>query len=282
MNDQNGQSGLGSIFQSIFNSLPGNAVVIDSVGKIAKTNLNWNEFAISNGIDAGNEWIGQNYLEVCKKLTGITNEKSAEACIRIKAILSGEESDFELDYQGQKSGEPQWFRMQASGFEFEGSFFATIIHEDITERVEAEKKLRQSEALFRGLMEQSPFSVNISNIDGSIKEVNAAFMKMWGITDETIAEFYEKFNFWKDEQANEPENMSYIMRAFNGEAVIQPPIEYDGIQAFEAVDIKSRKRWLQNRIYPVKDSNGELLNMVWLTEDISERVEAEKKIQESI
>lgn len=58
------QAKLDNFSDVIFNSTPGNCVVVNDQGKIVKVNLNWNKFAIENGIDADINWTGQNYLEV--------------------------------------------------------------------------------------------------------------------------------------------------------------------------------------------------------------------------
>ena len=267
--------------KTVFNTFPGNCVVVNDQGKIVKVNLNWNKFAIENGIDPNIEWTGQNYLEVCKKLTGISNESAGEAFKAIKAILRGEESDFELEYPGQKSNKAQWFRMQATSFEFEGSFFATIIHQDISETKKQEIRLKTNEKDFHNFIQQSPVSIQIHSKDGKLNGSNAAYAKLYALSDEVLAELYENYNVLEDEQAIEIGVMPYIKRTFDGEVVSFPEYEYDGIDTLKTLDIKnpvSRKCWVKTQGFPVKDEEGQVTAAVFFSEDITSRKSAEKEL----
>ena len=53
---------------------------------------------------------------------------------------------------------------------------------DITEQRATEDALRLSEARYRGLIEQSPLSVQILAPDGTTLQVNAAWERLWGVT----------------------------------------------------------------------------------------------------
>jgi PAS domain S-box-containing protein len=59
---------------------------------------------------------------------------------------------------------------------------------DITERKQAEEALRESEAGFRGLMEDSNvIGVLIAELDGTIREANNAFLSLVGYTQDDVA-----------------------------------------------------------------------------------------------
>ena len=115
--------------------------------------------------------------------------------------------------------------------------------------------------LFKALMEQSPLPIELITPDGRITEVNAAWRRMWGITEEETSEFISRYNMLKDAQANELGIGLQIRKAFAGEPVVLPPIEYSAGLAFDQVDLESstvENPWIQCYLYPVKDENDEV------------------------
>lgn len=148
-------------------------------------------------------------------------------------------------------------------------------------RKQVEEALRDSEEKFRHLMEQSPFSIQIIKPDGRVDQFNKAFMELWGISEETLPEIIEKYNVFEDEEARKLGLVPLIEKACRGETVILPEIEYDASRTMEKLKIvgtDSKKVWIQVRLYPIKNSNGEVVNVVFIEEDITERKQAEKEI----
>ena len=165
----------------------------------------------------------------------------------------------------------------------EPDYFVTV-GEDISERKRVEEALKKSEQKFRALMEQSPFSVVMNSPDGRMEQVNQAFMEMWGVSEEALPEVMENYSVLEDEEAKKRGVMPLIERAFAGEAVVLPVIEYDTPTTMEhlGVDIgASDKRWVQVRFYPIKNDSGEIINVVATEEDVSARKLAEFKSHES-
>lgn len=150
---------------------------------------------------------------------------------------------------------------------------AYAIFEDITERKLAEQALKASEERFKGLMKQSPFSIQILDTSGITTLVNSAFENLWGLKFEDLKDY----NMLQDEQLIKLKIMPFIEKAFAGEAVIIPTSEYDVKDNFG----KGLKKWVQAHVYPIKDSIGKIVNVILVHEDITKRKLAEEGLRES-
>ena len=145
------------------------------------------------------------------------------------------------------------------------------IAEDITERKKVEAALYESEERFRLMMQQSPSVIELYNEEGLQIEVNEAYEKLWDFPASTSVNI---FNVLKSEEVERKGLMSYVKRAYAGEAIQIPEYEFDPSGETEAGG-PGRKRWLSTRIYPLKDTDGNVKNMVITHEDVSERRYAE-------
>jgi len=158
------------------------------------------------------------------------------------------------------------------------------INMDITERKLAEEELSKSEERFRHLMEQSPLAIEILSPEGQIVEANGAWVRLWGLKDEAEKlAVMAAYNMLTDEQVKDLGIMPLVERAFAGEQVVLPPIEYSAPQTGEAIGlggVGSKTPWIQCHLYPVKDENGDVAYVVNTYMDITELKHAERETRE--
>ncbi len=129
---------------------------------------------------------------------------------------------------------------------------------------------------FTAIFEQSPISIQIMSPDGYPVRVNKAWEELWGVTLEQI----EGYNVLEDEQFVKNGVMPYIKQAFAGQFAEVPPVLYDPNETVPGMtsDVQPQ-RWTKAVIYPIKNSDGEVQEVVLVHEDITNQILAEEKIK---
>jgi PAS domain S-box-containing protein len=85
-----------------------------------------------------------------------------------------------------KSGEVKWIDQYSKTITFEGKNADLITIIDITERVQTEEALRESEEKYKILTEESPLGLTLISEEGNYKYLNPKFVKMFGYALEDI------------------------------------------------------------------------------------------------
>lgn len=152
-----------------------------------------------------------------------------------------------------------------------------IIAENVTERVQADKALQESHNDFKMVIEQSPSVIEIYNMDGLQIAVNKAYEVLWGFDG---SETVNKFNILKSKRVVETGMIAYVKRAYAGQTVTLPESEFHPSDPSETKQ-KPAVRWLSTKIYPLKDVDGNVNNIVVTHEDITNRKNAEDRLIES-
>ncbi|GAA0568741.1 hypothetical protein GCM10009099_02960 [Caenispirillum bisanense] len=147
----------------------------------------------------------------------------------------------------------------------------SIIH-DITRRCEAERKLRDSEIRFRALFEQNPAATLVMATNGRVLRANAAWQAMWGGTVESLHR--RGFNLLEDPQLVQAGIIDLVRRALAGEAVEAPPALLDP----QGIGFTGQPRWVRGFLYPIRDAAGEVMEVIVVNEDVTERRRAEEEL----
>jgi PAS domain S-box-containing protein len=149
---------------------------------------------------------------------------------------------------------------------------------DVTDRMRAEGKVRHSEERFRNLMEQAPFSIQVFSPNGRTSRVNAAWQDLWGLTLDQLADY----NVLEDLQLESKGVAASLRRAFAGEPVAIPEIEYDTRETLpDRTRHEDPRRWVSAVAYPLRDDAGTVREVVIVHDDITARKRAEESRQES-
>lgn len=141
-----------------------------------------------------------------------------------------------------------------------------VVWIDISKRVAREKEIQKLSTI----VEQSPISVVITNLDGTIEYVNPFFEKITGYSKEEalgknpsilksgLTPFHTYIKLWKNITKGKTWKGEFINKKKNGKIYIESSI-----------------------LVPIKDSAGNVVNYVGIKEDITKKREAEEKLAES-
>jgi PAS domain S-box-containing protein len=134
------------------------------------------------------------------------------------------------------------------------------------------------EARYRALMEQAPFSIQVFSPGGRTLRVNRAWEELWGVPFAATA----GYNILEDQQLERHGVLDLVRRAFAGEVVTIPPIEYDPKGTLPDQSWESDpRRWVGAVAYPLKDAAGAVVEVVLVHEDITARKRAEVALERS-
>jgi PAS domain S-box-containing protein len=153
-----------------------------------------------------------------------------------------------------------------------------ILFRDITARKDFEKTITESKEKFENLFDQNPSVLELYDLNGYQIRVNNAWDRLYLIPREyTLG----KYNVKTSKQVIDQGWFKYILRAYGGETVTDvPELEYDPSLDPSTRGV-GRKRWLSTVIYPIKNSDGEVTNIVIAHEDVTDRKHAEAALIES-
>lgn len=140
-----------------------------------------------------------------------------------------------------------------------------------TELEQEKERLFQLSGYFRSIFDRAPFSIQIYSSSGQMLEMNKASEALWGVSYEEIG----YYNVFEDSQVEANGLMPYFERAFLGEQVRTFLTFYDPTKN----GYLGRPRWVEGSLCPIKDSQGNVVQVILVHNDITERKLAEDALQ---
>jgi PAS domain S-box-containing protein len=140
---------------------------------------------------------------------------------------------------------------------------------DITERKQAEEKLRASEERFRRVFEEGPIGISLVGKDLRFYRVNSAFCRMVGYSEEELkTRTFGDITHPEDLQ----NNLDLATRLFKGEI---------SFCKFEKRYIRKDRKivWINLSASVIRDAAGEIVYSLSMVEDITERKQAEAELR---
>jgi len=153
--------------------------------------------------------------------------------------------------------------------EIEGKTLVLGIARDITERVQAEKSLEESEAKLRLMIDNSPIGFSATDLKGNFLDVNPAMCLMLGYSKkELLAKHFNQVSHPDDRENNQ----EMYQKLVEGE------IEYFDLEK-RYIHKTGKSVHVQIRSQLTRSYEGEPLFEFALVEDITARVRAEKLLK---
>lgn len=131
---------------------------------------------------------------------------------------------------------------------------------DISERIKAENKLKENEIYLRTILDTEPECVKILNSKGELLSMNPAGLAMIEADNEQ-----QVLGHCMTELVDEKYRMGFnrlSKEVFNGNP---------GTFEFEVTGLKGGRRWLEIHAVPLKDTSGNITNLLGVTADITNR-----------
>jgi PAS domain S-box-containing protein len=174
----------------------------------------------------------------------------------------------------RKDGGVVWVALNVSGIREDGSIRSVLaVGNDISAEKAIEETLTLSESRFRLLVDQLPLSLQIISPEGKIVRVNRAWEELYGVRLDQLRDY----NMLEDPQLVDKGAMPFIKRAFAGETVEIPPVQY----VVDRGKYAGEYRWTRSIMYPLLNENRSLREVVLIHEDITARKDAEDQLRRS-
>jgi PAS domain S-box-containing protein len=185
-----------------------------------------------------------------------------------QAALEGEANSFEAEYRGRHLFNQTLPVRNANDEVYAGM----LVVQDDTERREIQRELRESEAKFRMLAENLEEIVWMATPDADeFIYVNPAFEEVWGIDRDTL--YDEPLSFL---DAVHEEDRERVRKAFTQ----LPEEEFD--DEYRIVRPDGEVRWIHARGTTVEDEEGDMVRIMGIGEDITERVERDRELERAL
>jgi len=144
------------------------------------------------------------------------------------------------------------------------------LRKEITERKRAMEALAESENRLRAIVESEPECVMLVDSDGRLLEMNATGLNM--IEADSLEQVSGKSLYPIILPEYRPAFKALTESVFRGKS---------GVLEFEIIGLKGTNRCLESHAVPLRDAKNEIIALLAVTRDITERIRTEKALRES-
>ncbi|MFH0786638.1 MAG: PAS domain S-box protein [Pseudomonadota bacterium] len=187
---------------------------------------------------------------------------------------NGALKDFEVEFK-LKSGEIKLMLWSAELIELEGKKFILSVCQDITDRKQAEERLRESERKYRELVENANSIILRWSRDGKITFMNEFGQQFFGFTEAEILGRHVIGSIVPETESTGRELGPLMDR------ICANPKDFEQ-NINENMRRNGERVWISWTNKTVLDKQGQVLEVLSIGSDITERMQAEKELQISL
>jgi len=141
------------MYQVILDSLVTHVAVLDHQGIILETNSAWQQFARENGMQGAVDCVGMDYLAACDSCHDVECE-AAPVGTAIRRVINGELPEYTTQYPCHSPTEQRWYSLRVLPYRSPQERRVIVTHEDITQLILIQEKLRAKEEQLRNKAEK--------------------------------------------------------------------------------------------------------------------------------
>ena len=172
----------------------------------------------------------------------------------------------------RKDGSDFWGYLSGRRHEdTDGGLLSLVGHiTDITDLKNAEQTLQEKERYLQTIIDASPECIKLLASDGSLLMMNRSGLRM--IEADSLEQVKGKYMSALVVERDRPMFEALTSKVFNGESTMLE---------FEAMSLRGSSIWLETHAVPFRNANNDIIALLGLTRDITERKRAIDKLQQS-
>jgi PAS domain S-box-containing protein len=170
----------------------------------------------------------------------------------------------------RKDGSIAWIEYDARRINFSGRPAMLISVVDITERGEAEKALRESEQRYRQLAESAQDFIFIIDKEGKVQYINSSGAKEFGSDPDQVLGRSVMELFLPETSQRQWDHIQNVIQS--GHALLNSETK---------VVFPTREMWLNTSLIPLRAESGEVIQVLGIARDVTERKQSEEALLES-
>ena len=257
---------------AILNALPAHICLLDNTGEILEVNNDWKQFALGNGYSGTNYGVGSNYVETCENATGDCAEGAKQVGESCRAVLSGELSQFEMEYPCHSPNEKRWFKLSVTPLNKEKLLGAVVMHINITERRRIEEELKEREMR----LNEAQAIAHIGSWEWDIDNNNVIWSdelyRVFGLKPQQFAGTYQAYL-----ERIHPDDREFV------DGCITNALNTDEMPNFDSRIVlpDGTVRFIRSSAYMTRGENAAPVKMIGTGQDITESKRIEVELEQA-